>query len=157
MPQVAAAVAALDPVAVASALRGAGEVGISIDGRDHTLSADELSLQMQPLAGYQLEREGSNAVALDLTLDDELRREGLARDAVRAIQNARKDAGLAVEDRIALTLGGDEELLAAIREHEAHVAGEVLATSVGYGDADGGATATIEGRALSIAVVRAAG
>jgi isoleucyl-tRNA synthetase len=157
MPQVAAAVAALDPVAVASALRGSGSVGISIEGRDHTLTEDELSLAMQPLEGYQLEREGSHAVALDLTLDDELRREGLARDAVRAIQNARKDAGLEVEDRIALTLGGDEELLAAIREHEAYVTGEVLATSVAYEGADGDcARAKIEGRELAIGVTRAA-
>ena len=59
---------------------------------------------MQPLDGYQLEREGTHAVALDLALDDELRREGLAREVVHAVQGARKDAGLAVEDRIALAL-----------------------------------------------------
>ena len=67
---------------------------------------------MQPLDGYQLEREGSHAVALDLHLDDELRRRGLAREVIHAVQNARKGAGLAVEDRIALTLGGDAELRA---------------------------------------------
>ena len=73
---------------------------------------------MQPLDGYQLEREGSHAVALELELDDELRREGLAREIVHAIQNARKAAGLEVEDRIELVLGGDDELLEAAREHE---------------------------------------
>ena len=50
-------------------------------------------LAMQPLEGYQLEREGSHAVALELELDDELRREGLAREIVHAVQNARKAAG----------------------------------------------------------------
>ena len=59
-------------------------------------------LAMKPLEGYQLEREGSHAVALELELDDALRREGLAREIVHAIQNARKTAGLQVEDRIAL-------------------------------------------------------
>ena len=59
-------------------------------------------LAMQPLDGYQLEREGSHAVALELELDEELRREGLAREIVHAVQNARKGAGLQVEDRIAL-------------------------------------------------------
>ena len=73
---------------------------------------------MKPLDGYQLEREGSHAVALELQLDDELRREGLAREVVHAVQNARKEAGLEVEDRIDLRLGGDEELLAAAREYE---------------------------------------
>jgi isoleucyl-tRNA synthetase len=70
------------------------------------------------------------------------------------VQNARKQAGLEITDRIELTLGGDEELLAAAREHEAYVAGEVLATSVAYGDGDG-AAASVGGRALQIAVTRA--
>src|SRR5262249_48418707 len=113
MPQVAAAVAALDPVHVAEALRDGRLVGIAIDGHDHQLGPDDLMLAMQPLEGYQLEREGSHAVALELALDEELRREGLAREVVHAVQNARKAAGLAVEDRIRLVLGGDEELLGA--------------------------------------------
>jgi isoleucyl-tRNA synthetase len=154
MPQVAAAVAALEPAHVADALRAARRVGISVDGHDHELGADDLMLAMRPLEGYQLEREGSHAVALELELDDDLRREGLAREVVHAVQNARKNAGLAVEDRIELTLGGDEELLAAARAHEAYVAGETLAVTVGYDGASGDA-ATIEGRPLSIAVVQA--
>ena len=87
---------------------------------------------MQPLEGYEVEAEAGRAVALALELDDELRREGLAREIVHAIQSARKEAGLDVSDRIALTLGGDEELLEAARAHEDYVAGETLATSVAY-------------------------
>jgi isoleucyl-tRNA synthetase len=154
MPQVAAAVAALDPAHVASALRDGGRVGISVDGHDHELSSEDLQLALKPLDGYQLEREGSHAVALELELDDALRREGLAREVVHAVQNARKAAGLEVEDRIRLELGGDDELVAAAREHEAYVAGETLATDVGY-EASDGAAATIEGRELRIAVSKA--
>ena len=154
MPQVAAAVASLDPAHVASALRDGGRVGISVDGHPHELEPDDLMLGMRPLEGYQLEREGSHAVALELELDDELRREGLAREIVHAVQNARKAAGLLVEDRIHLALGGDEELLAAGRAFEAYIAGETLALSVAY-DADAGEAATIEGRPLVIAVRRA--
>jgi isoleucyl-tRNA synthetase len=155
MPQVAAAVAALDPEHVAGALRDGGVVGVSIDGHDHQLGPDDLLLAMKPLEGYQLEREGSHAVALELELDDALVREGWAREVVHAVQNARKAAGLAVEDRIELTLGGDGELLDAARAHEAYVAGEVLAVAVRYdGDGHGDATA-IDGRSLSIAVSRA--
>ena len=60
-----------------------------------------------------------------------------------------------VSDRIALALGGDEELLAAAREHEAYIAGETLATSVDYGADGTGEKATIEGRELRIAVSKA--
>ncbi|MFM9164105.1 MAG: isoleucine--tRNA ligase [Solirubrobacterales bacterium] len=155
MPQVAAAVAALDPDHVAATLRDGGTVGVVIDGDEHPLGADDLVMAMAPLEGYQLEREGSHAVALDLQLDDELLRRGLAREVVHAIQNARKAAGLAVEDRISLTLGGDAELLDVVREHEELVAGEALATEVTLAaDAAGEATA-IDGRDLVIAVEKA--
>jgi isoleucyl-tRNA synthetase len=155
MPQVAAAVAALDPEHVASALRDGGRIGISIDGHDHELDADDLMLAMRPLEGYQLEREGSHAVALELELDDELRREGLAREIVHAVQNARKGAGLQIEDRIELALGGDEELLAAARAFEDYLARETLAVAVAFDGAAGG-DVTIEGRPLAISVSRAA-
>jgi isoleucyl-tRNA synthetase len=163
MPQAAAAVAALDPVRVAQALRDGRSVGISVDGHDHELGAEDLLLAMQPLEGYQLEREGSHAVALELALDEELRREGLAREVVHAVQSARKAAGLAVEDRIRLVLGGDDELVDAARAHEAYVAGEVLAVEVSYDGAhdgrvegaNGADLASIEGRELRIRVARA--
>jgi len=155
MPQVAAAIASLDPAHVASALREGERVVISVDGHDHELDADDLMLAMKPLEGYQLEREGSHAVALELELDDELRREGLAREIVHAIQNARKSAGLQVEDRISLGLGGADELLEAARAHEAYVARETLATSVSYDGDVGAEPVTIEGRPLHIAVERA--
>ena len=155
MPQVAAAVAALDGGHVAATLRRGGTVGVAVDGRDHELGPDDLVLAMKPLEGYQLEREGSHAVALELALDDELRREGLAREVVHAVQNARKNAGLAVSDRIALTLAGDAELLEAARAHEDYLSGETLATSVRYADDGTGEPASIEGGELRIAVVRA--
>ena len=154
MPQVAEAVAALDPGHVAEALREGRPVGVAIDGKDHQLGPDDLQLAIQPLDGYQLEREGSHAVALDLTLTDELRREGLAREVVRAVQSARKDAGLAVEDRIALSLGGDGDLLDAARAHEDYVSRETLATSIDYGGDGAAAPAEIEGRELRIGLAR---
>jgi isoleucyl-tRNA synthetase len=90
-------------------------------------------------------------VALELTIDEELRREGLAREIVHAVQAARKAAGLAVEDRISLTLGGDDELLEAARAHEGYVTRETLATSISYGGETGaGQRATFEGRELWI-------
>jgi isoleucyl-tRNA synthetase len=75
---------------------------------------------------------------------------------VRAIQEARKGAGLNVEDRIKLTLGGDTDLLSAIREHEEYVGGETLAVNVTYTDgALSEEPVRIEGRELSIGVERA--
>ncbi len=153
MPQVAAAVAALDAAHVAAVMADGGEVGINVEGDEHTLGPDEITLALQPLDGYEVEAEAGHAVALQLELDDELRQEGLAREIVHAVQIARKEAGLEITDRITLGLGGDEELLAAARAHESYLAGEVLATSVAY-DAAEGAAAKIDDRDLTIAVSR---
>ena len=153
MPQVAAAVEALDPVRVAKTMAEGGEVGISIDGDDHTIGPDEVTLALQPLEGYEVEAEAGHAVALQLQLDDELRREGLAREIVHAVQNARKAAGLDISDRIDLALDGDQELIAAAREHEPYIAAEVLATSVSY-DATVTAPVRVDGRDLHISVTK---
>ncbi len=154
MPRAAAAIAALDPDHVAAAIRGERRIGINVDGHEHPLAGDDVSLAMQPLEGYEVEAEAGRAVALALELDDELRREGLAREIVHAVQNARKQAGLEVSDRIELGLGGDGELLEAARAHEDYIAGETLATSVSYDGGDGD-KARIEGRELSIRARRA--
>jgi isoleucyl-tRNA synthetase len=154
MPQVAAAVAALDPAGVAEAVKGERRLGIQVDGAEHELGPDDVTLVLQPLDGYQVEAEAGHAVALALELDDELRREGLAREVVHAVQNARREAGLEVTDRIELTLGGDSELLDAARAHESYVAGETLARSVAYDGAEGAAPTAIEGRELRIGIER---
>jgi isoleucyl-tRNA synthetase len=156
MPTVAAAIAGLDADRAASALRNGGRVAIDVAGTDHELGAEDLLVVMRPLEGYQVEREGTHAVALELGVDDELRVEGWAREIVHAIQAARRDAGLEVSDRIVLTLGGDEALLDAARAHEPYVAGETLATQVQYGSGpDGGRPVRIDGRELRVDVARA--
>jgi len=156
MPQVAAAIEALDPAHVVESLSDGREIGVNFNGRDHSLSREDVTLVMEPLEGYQVEAASGHAVALALEIDDELRREGLAREVVHAVQNARREAGLEVTDRIVLTLGGDAELLDAARAHEAYLAGETLATAVTYDGADADARASIEGRDLVIGVERSA-
>ena len=154
MPAAAAAVASLDPAKIAAAIDEERPFGISIGGHDHELTAEDVTLAMAPLEGYEVEAEAGRAVALALELDDDLRREGLAREIVHAVQNARRDAGLEITDRIALVLGGDEELLEAARQHHDYVAGETLATSVEY-DGASGATIAVEGRDLLVEVTKA--
>jgi isoleucyl-tRNA synthetase len=156
MPLVAAAVAGLDPEHVAARLREGLTVGIVVAGHDHELSADDLLVTMKPLEGYQVEREGSHAVALELAISEDLRIEGLAREIVHAVQAARRDAGLEVSDRIVLTLDGDETLLAAARAHQRYLAGETLAVEVRYAPLNGVAPARVDGRELRVGVARAA-
>jgi isoleucyl-tRNA synthetase len=164
MPLAAAAIASLDPAHVAATVREGGQIGIDVSGREHFLSADDLILTMHAPEGYSVEREGAHAVALDLTIDEDLRAEGFAREIVHAVQNARKSAGLQVEDRIQLVLGGDVELIAAAERHRDYIARETLAVELrlegGQTDADDTAPyseeTTVDGLALSIALARRA-
>jgi isoleucyl-tRNA synthetase len=155
MPLVAAAVAALDPERMTAALRAGEPIGISVAGRDHQLAPEDLIVAMKPLEGYQVEREGSHAVALELALDDELRVEGWAREIVHAVQAARRDAGLDVTDRIALTLDGDSDLARAAHNYESYIAAETLAVEVRHEPPTDVAPVTIDGRELRVRVVKA--
>jgi isoleucyl-tRNA synthetase len=156
MPLVAAAIAGLDATRASAKLRSGETVAITIGGQDHELTAEDLLVSMQPLEGYQVEREGSHAVALELGIDDDLRSEGWAREIVHAVQAARRDAGLEVTDRIALTLDGDAALLDAARAREDYVAQETLAVRVSYESIHGAADPVrIDGRELLVAVALA--
>jgi isoleucyl-tRNA synthetase len=155
MPLVAAAVAGLDAARASATLRAGGSVGIDVGGTEHALAAEDVIASMKPLEGYQVERQGRHAVALDVELDEPLRVEGRARDIVRAVQVARQGAGLEITDRILLTLDGDLELMSAARAHQAYIARETLATTVAYDGLDGTVEPVlVDGRPLKIAVSR---
>jgi isoleucyl-tRNA synthetase len=91
-------------------------------------------------------------VVLDTAVTPDLAAEGLARDVVRVVQQARREAGLAVTDRVAVLVDAPEEVTAAVRAHEAFVAGEVLATSVGYGPVTEGGFAGEAGDGVPVRV-----
>jgi isoleucyl-tRNA synthetase len=92
-----------------------------------------------PRAGWAVAADAGETVALDLAITPELRREGLAREVIRLVQDARKADGLEVSDRITLWWkAAGPELEAALTEHGELIAGEVLAT--GFGPAAGAGT-----------------
>ena len=165
MPLAADAIAALDPARVAAAVRNGGPddlaggaIGITVAGREHRLSADDVILTLRAPDGYSVEREGSHAVALDLAIDEDLRIEGYAREIVHAVQNARKTAGLAVEDRIELAIDGDSTLLRAAAAHRDYLSGETLAVGLWLGEEPPGPAmdyseqTDVEGLPLSISL-----
>jgi isoleucyl-tRNA synthetase len=100
------------------------------------------------ISGYELE--------LDTKVTPELKAEGVMRDVVRLVQNARKEAGLQVDDRIELVLQtDDEELQAAVKTHEATIKTETLATKLLHEGADDGVPSKVNGAKLYIKVTKA--
>ena len=133
---VAAAVAAADPAVLAAALREGVSAVVDVAGEPVTLAAEELILTESPRTGWSVATEAGETVALDLTITPELRRAGVAREAVRLVQEARKTSGLDISDRISLWWDATGETAEALAEHGAAVAEEVLATTVSRGRPD---------------------
>jgi isoleucyl-tRNA synthetase len=133
-PPVAQAIADAEPEALVAALRSSGTAHVEVDGEQVTLTEDDVVVTETPRTGWAVASDGGETVALDLELTPELLRAGLARETVRTLQEARKNAGLAVSDRIVLTWEATyPDLGDALRAHSAQVAGEVLATSFDEG------------------------
>jgi isoleucyl-tRNA synthetase len=128
-PLVAQAIADADAGALAAALRADGKATVAFEGGVE-VSADEVIVSERPREGWSVVNEQGETVALDLELTPELVRKGLLRDVVRVVQEARKNAGLEVSDRITLSWTGTGEAADALREDAAFVAEEVLATSL---------------------------
>ncbi len=128
-PVVAQAIADADPAALAAALHADGTATVAFEGGTE-VTADEVIVSERPREGWSVVNEQGETVALDLELTPELVRAGLLRDVVRTVQEARKNAGLEVSDRITLTWAGTGDAADALREDAASVAAEVLATSV---------------------------
>ncbi len=120
------ALATLDGVAAAAALEAGRSVTVSLDGEAVELFPEDLQLRVRPQPGFAVSREGGEVVALDLTVDEDLRQRGLARDVVRMVQDLRKTSGLEVSDRIRLHLVGLDDLA----EHFDFIAREVLAVEI---------------------------
>jgi isoleucyl-tRNA synthetase len=154
---VARAVAAADAAALSLALRE-GTASVEVDGETVTLAPDEVIITETPREGWSVASDSGATVALDLEITEELRRAGLARDAIRLIQEARKNSGLDVADRIALRwTATDPATIDALSRHGGLIADEVLATDFAQGEADDtyGAPFTDEGLSLTFRLRKA--
>ncbi|MGO4256291.1 isoleucine--tRNA ligase [Marmoricola sp. RAF53] len=129
-PTVAAAIAEADASALAASLAATGRATVTVEGAEVEVLADEVIVSERPREGWSVVNEQGETVALDLELTDELRRAGLAREVIRMIQEARKNSGFEVSDRIALTWSAEGPVAEAFAEHADLIAGEVLAASM---------------------------
>jgi isoleucyl-tRNA synthetase len=129
-PLVAAAIASADASALAATLHADGRATVTVDGEDVEVLSEEVIVSERPREGWSVVNEQGETVALDLELTPELLRAGLAREVVRLVQEARKASGFEVSDRIALRWSADGDTAVALREHEALIRSEVLATEV---------------------------
>ncbi|MQA14785.1 MAG: isoleucine--tRNA ligase [Pseudonocardiaceae bacterium] len=125
--QVADKITAADPGTVARQLT---ESATAIVGGGIEITPDEVTVTEVPRRGWTVVSQREVTIALDSAITPDLRRAGLAREVIRLVQTARKDAGLEVTDRIRLWWSADGEAAAALHEHEHEIAEAVLATEI---------------------------
>jgi isoleucyl-tRNA synthetase len=156
-PLVANVIAAADAAAMTAAIRTTGEFTITVpEIGEVTIGADDVVITETPREGWAVASEGGESIALDLTITEELKRAGLAREIVRAVQEARKSSGLEITDRIQLFWSSnDSDAKATMAEHGQLIADEVLATAVTGAAAPANAFAADAGEVeIALAIIK---
>ena len=136
MKGVAAAMEALTQEQIAQ-LEQQGTIGINVEGQDLTVEAVDVDIISEDIPGWLVGNEGNLTVALDITLTDELRSEGMARELVNRIQNIRKKSGLEITDHITVDIQPNEAVQKAVGAFGDYIARQVLADDLRLADNDG--------------------
>jgi isoleucyl-tRNA synthetase len=112
-----------------------GSLSIVISGNSIILSLEEVEISSQDIEGWLVANSNGITVALDITISDELKQEGIARELVNRIQNIRKDSGFEVTDKIKVHLQKNSELEKAVIANEAYIKSETLTETLLFEDA----------------------
>ncbi len=107
-----------------------GSFTFNINGEDATVELADVEVISEDIPGWLVANEGSLTVALDITVSDELRREGIARELVNRIQNIRKNSGFEITDKIDVVITPNEATDEAVKEYSDYIARQVLAESI---------------------------
>ena len=113
-----------------------GTFTVDLDGQQAVVELGDVEIISEDIPGWLVANEGNLTVALDITVTDELRLEGIARELVNRIQNVRKSKGFDITDRINVTIAPDERTDEAVKAYGDYIARQVLATSLAVGSVD---------------------
>jgi isoleucyl-tRNA synthetase len=136
IPMIRKALEEADGAAIAGAIARGETFEIEAGGERLELGGVDVLIETESAEGYACGEDGGYLTALDTSLDEELVEEGLAREIVRSIQDARKQAGLEVSDRIVLGVSGTDRIEKALARHRDYIMSETLATEWETGQAE---------------------
>lgn len=136
MKGVAARINSLDQHEI-SELEKNGHLTIDVEGQQLVIDATDVDIISEDIPGWLVSNEGNLTVALEVELNDELVKEGTARELINRIQNLRKDSGLEITDRIKVTIAPDENTNSAIEAYSDYIKGQVLADEIVIAENDG--------------------
>jgi isoleucyl-tRNA synthetase len=125
-----------------SAIESTGAWSGTIEGESIELDLSDFDIAAQDIPGWLVASEGGLTVALDITISEELKSEGIARELVNRLQNLRKDSGLEVTDKIRITIETSDTIRKAIVANSTYVIAEVLATEIEFSTTSSNAVIT---------------
>jgi isoleucyl-tRNA synthetase len=111
-----------------------GNISLEINGKNITLDRSDVEISSKDIEGWLVANEGALTVALDVTISEDLRKEGISRELVNRIQNARKDSGLEVTDKIQLTVLNFEDFQQSIQDNKDYIMSETLTKELVFVD-----------------------
>jgi isoleucyl-tRNA synthetase len=129
MKSLAAALNELEQDKIA-ALEQAGTLALTVEGENVEVTTTDVEIISEDMPGWNVASEGRVTVALDITITEALKCEGVARELIKRIQNYRKTAGFEVTDRIQICLESNAETDEAVKQYADYISGQVLATSI---------------------------
>lgn len=129
MKAIAATVAELSQEEIAKIERN-GHLDMTVEGQDVRLEREDVEIYSEDIPGWLVANEGALTVALDITITDELRLEGLSRELINRVQNLRKQSGYEVSDKISLVVEKHPEMSLTLAQYSDYIAGEVQAVSL---------------------------
>jgi isoleucyl-tRNA synthetase len=129
MKEIANAISALTPQEIVS-FENKGNHPVTINGQEIVLTSEDVEIISEDIPGWQVANEGKLTVALDITVSDDLRYEGIAREFVNRIQNIRKETGFDVTDKITVQIEDHEFVNEAVKRYASYIGSQTLATSV---------------------------
>ena len=133
MKAVAATITSMSQQDIAS-LEKNGNITLNVDGNDAVIEAIDVEIISEDIPGWLVANEGNITIALDVTITDELKQEGIARDIVNRVQNIRKSRDYDITDKINLVFAPNADTNAAINAYSDYIARQVLATSITIGN-----------------------
>ena len=113
-----------------NAFEKAGTFTLQVDGQDAVLERTDVEIISEDIPGWLVANEGCLTVALDITVTDELKKEGLARELVNRIQNLRKSSGFDITDKVNITIASSPEMDGAVTAYKDYITSQVLANSL---------------------------
>ena len=129
MKQISAAINSLEQKDI-SEFESSGSYSFKIEGETIKLGLDDVEIISEDIPGWLVANEGALTVALDVTLTEELKQEGIAREFVNRIQNLRKESGFDVTDKIRVSIENLEEIAEAVRKHSGYIGSQTLADHI---------------------------